>query len=497
MAGFDGASMWLNNAPYGSMVPQQRMVGHPMGHRESVKTVDVVLEADLLATFCRRGRRRLRDIQSSSQTVLKLDRCRGVLKVTGTDRAIMDVRRQLESLGGPRRPVQQAVWAELMRTRTLETTSRVSVAWLQQMSGCRVHIERTQQQVRLFGPKETVAVADRLLAELESGLCASVAVPVEDGHSLPSVSLQLLAHSCGITLQIAESEILVLGLVAAVEEAAEELSRFVQDPSNFQLRREPDAAVMAAAAAAASAPASAPSNCKGTTSVGSLMTKAPASAMSKALSFATTSVGSLMTTGDFSGGSSHSADDESYSENHATANGVLTRMLPPRSSKPQMQQQHSARTMAPDQNSGMACSTCGVPDSGSGNFCIYCGSPIRQMTSMSLASFAAFSATQGQGRDQMLEGGPMQFMQPGDCNHGQGSYGSNSGMTMPAGMMMIPMRMMGGQGSYGPNHGMQACMMPASNMVQYQMPDGNSTHQYQMPDGSSRHQIFQGQHVLR
>ncbi|CAE8638389.1 unnamed protein product [Polarella glacialis] len=469
MGGFDGAF-------------HASMIGH------GVKTVDVVLEADLLATFCRRGRRRLRDIQSSSQTVLKLDRCRGVLKVTGTDRAIMDVRRQLESLGGPRRPVQQAVWAELLRTRTLETTSRVSVAWLQQMSGCRVHIERTQQEVRLFGPKETVAVADRLLAEIESGLCASIAVPVEDGHSLPSVSLQLLAHSCGITLQIAESEIFVLGLVAAVEEAAEELSRFVQDPSNFQLRREPDAACMASAAASASATAaSSPSKHKGV----------------KAKSFAPSSVGSLMTTGDFSGGSSHSADDESYSENHGSAQGVVTRMLPPRSPKPPMQQQHSARTMLPDQNSGMACSTCGGPDSGSGNFCIYCGSPIRQMTSMSLASFAAFSATQGQGRDQMLEGGPMQFMQPGDCN--QGSHG----MMMPAGMMMIPMGMTGGQGSYGPNIGMQACMMPASNMMQYQMPDGSSTHQFYMPDGSSMNQMFvmpggpnggqgfQGNHVLR
>ncbi|CAE8638390.1 unnamed protein product [Polarella glacialis] len=154
---------------------------------------------------------------------------------------------------------------------------------------------------------------------------------------------------------------------------------------------------MAATAASASATAaSSPSKHKGV----------------KAMSFAPSSVGSLMTTGDFSGGSSHSADDESYSENHGSAQGVVTRKLPPRSSKPPMQQQHSARTMTPDQNSGMACSTCGGPDSGSGNFCIYCGSPIRQMTSMSLASFAAFSATQGQGRDQMLEGGQCNSCNP-------------------------------------------------------------------------------------
>ncbi|CAE8643124.1 unnamed protein product, partial [Polarella glacialis] len=87
MGGFDGALMWHNNAAMAgagnsnfnnaAMAGAGRMVGS-MGHT-SVKTVDVVLEADLLATFCRRGRRRLRDIQSSSQTVLKLDRCRGVL----------------------------------------------------------------------------------------------------------------------------------------------------------------------------------------------------------------------------------------------------------------------------------------------------------------------------------------------------------------------------------------------------------------------------------
>ncbi|CAE8630170.1 unnamed protein product, partial [Polarella glacialis] len=89
------------------------------------------------------------------------------------------------------------------------------------------------------------------------------------------------------------SEIIVLGLVAAVEEAAEELSRFVQDPTNFQLRRQPDAACMAAAAAAATASASSPSKRKG----------------KESMSFATTSVGSLRA-GDFtSGESSHSADD--------------------------------------------------------------------------------------------------------------------------------------------------------------------------------------------
>lgn len=176
---------------------------------ETEKCVEIHLDSELLNILCRRGRRRLRLIQTDCGVGARLDRARSVLHVSGSEAAVQDVRRQLSSLRGPRKAVSPAVWAELMRTRTLADSSEDGlVAWLQQESGCRIHIERTRQEVRIFGPNEDVAVAEQMLEELERSC-------TED-----------LAQVCGGTLRADEGQavkVLAQHLVAPDEVVARAL----------------------------------------------------------------------------------------------------------------------------------------------------------------------------------------------------------------------------------------------------------------------------------
>jgi len=214
----------------------RRMVARQPGAvdgRCDTQTVELALDPELLATFCRRSRRRLRDVQASCQVSVKLDRTRGVLRVTGTEPSIQAVRRQLASLAGPRRNVPPAVWAELMRTRKMCNSDQATVARLQEASGCRIHIERSQQEVRLFGPGEAVAIADQLLAELATQ-CTEQAVRLPKDVALSSSALETLAHRCRITLRMEDGQIIVLGMAESVAEGAKQLTNYLADPTSFE-----------------------------------------------------------------------------------------------------------------------------------------------------------------------------------------------------------------------------------------------------------------------
>lgn len=187
--------------------------------------VEIALEPDVLSALYRRGRRRLRDIQASSQASLKLDRVRGVLRATGSRDAIADVQRQLECVSGSHLDVSAAVWAELMRTRTDPDMTHAAVARIQHESGCRIHIERNSQQVQLFGPKENSAVSQWLLEKLES-MCTEEVVEVKCALDLDLQKLDLFAQEFGVTLQIEESLITILGIEGAVLEAANALRTY-------------------------------------------------------------------------------------------------------------------------------------------------------------------------------------------------------------------------------------------------------------------------------
>jgi len=211
------------------------------GSEQFAGTVEISLDPELLNTLYRRSRRRLRDIQASCQALLKLDHARSSLRVSGSEEAIRSVRRHLENLSGPCKPLAPAVWAELMRTRTLCYSSRATIAKIQKQSGCRIHIERGTQEVRLFGPKEGIAVAVRLLDEFAEA-CGEEVVSVGSPTSvLCSVKLQALAHAFGITLRVEDQEVVVLGIKASVAEACKELRRYASDPEGYRTESLPQA----------------------------------------------------------------------------------------------------------------------------------------------------------------------------------------------------------------------------------------------------------------
>ena len=209
------------------------------------------LDPELLGSFCRRGRRRLQEIQACSRTTLKLDRTQGLLWATGSERAIEEVRARLECLGGLRKTVSAAVWAELIRTRALvegPTVSKSAVERIQHLSSCRVHIERSKHEIGLFGAKSASAVADRLINDLEE-MCTECLVNTPDAQRLSSDVLRQIAHFGSVSMRVEPQQIAVLGLSCAVEPAVAELKQYMANPNHFEPCRNADAMDSAVAAA--------------------------------------------------------------------------------------------------------------------------------------------------------------------------------------------------------------------------------------------------------
>jgi len=218
-----------------------RSIQRGMGYRgyanvTAVTTEEIPLDEDLLGSFCRRGRRRLRELQEATQTIVRLDRARGCLSVTGTQSCISVVKRHLASLGGPRRDVGAPVWAELMRTRTVQR-DEAALARIQAESGCRVHIERQQREVRLFGPVDSVALAESRLKELEEECGEDVvleSLDTETDLETLQASLEPLAMDYNVTLCIDKSlGLRVFGLKAGVKAASAELNELLEPTQGF------------------------------------------------------------------------------------------------------------------------------------------------------------------------------------------------------------------------------------------------------------------------
>jgi len=191
---------------------------------------EILLDPEVLRALYRRGRRRLRDIQASSQAILKLDRLRGVLKVVGSKESIADAQRQLDCVVGSHLDVSPVMWAELMRTRTNPDVSQAAIAQIQHSSGCRIHIERNDHQVQLFGPQNKSAVAQHLLKKLES-MCTEKVVNIEGHVNLEA--LHMFAEEFGVTLQVEETNITIMGIEGAVVEAAKEIHNYDFDKAHL------------------------------------------------------------------------------------------------------------------------------------------------------------------------------------------------------------------------------------------------------------------------
>mmetsp|Transcript_17739 Transcript_17739/g.32828 ORF Transcript_17739/g.32828 Transcript_17739/m.32828 type:complete len:452 (+) Transcript_17739:110-1465(+) len=327
---------------------------------EHEQTVDIVLDHDVLSALYRRGRRRFRDIQASSRAALKLDRLRGVLRATGTKDAIADVQRQLECVSGSHYDVAAAVWAELMRTRTEPDLNQAAVARIQHESGCRIHIERSAQQVQLFGPKDNSVVAQWLLEKLES-LCMEEVLDVKSPLNLDLQKLQTFAQNYGVTVQVDERSLTILGIAGAVIEAARELRKYASNNQTLDLSIGIDCGEPSEVAREAI-----------TTAMSKLKMDSE-----KTAKFATSSLPTPSTT--YSNGSSMSSEENSMQ-------GAVTLRMPEGPSRhqaPKMQETDLQWAQEADSKWGFdACPTCG----GGRNFCVQCGNPTGKMLQCPLAA---------------------------------------------------------------------------------------------------------------
>ncbi|CAE7857999.1 hypothetical protein AK812_SmicGene3963 [Symbiodinium microadriaticum] len=197
------------------------------------------LDTGLLNGFCRRGRRRLQEIEEATNATVKLDRSRGVLKAFGTIEAIQQVQQQLESMTGPRKEISRAAWAELMRTRTGQEDG-VALQRIQNQSGCRLHIERSKSEVRLFGSKEAAAVADRLLDDFQK-MCMERFIPCPNSSMLDLDRLNEMAQVLCVTFRLEENVIFILGVEDVVVAAAQELSKYLSNPGAYRAPEATDA----------------------------------------------------------------------------------------------------------------------------------------------------------------------------------------------------------------------------------------------------------------
>jgi hypothetical protein len=229
----EGVSGMRNPAGY-------RASGDQSGGQSEVITVEVELEASVLAAMCRRGKKKLRDLEAASRAVLILDRARAVLEISGSRSSVAEVQLQINHMSGPRLAVTGPVWAELMRTRKMDS-SYSAVACIQERTACRIHIERNTRQIQVLGPKEVVDLAQRLLHRLES-LCSEVRIG-SCGTTMDQRVLKSVAQRYRVTIMQEDVQITLLGIKGAVVEAAQELrNREALDDSSHARGGSPPAA---------------------------------------------------------------------------------------------------------------------------------------------------------------------------------------------------------------------------------------------------------------
>mmetsp|Transcript_105731 Transcript_105731/g.166911 ORF Transcript_105731/g.166911 Transcript_105731/m.166911 type:complete len:372 (+) Transcript_105731:18-1133(+) len=190
-------------------------------------TEEIRLEPELINSLYRRRQRRLRDIQNNCKVNVWLDKLRGVLHVSGSKACVADAKKQIVGLSGPRKVVAAAVWAELLRTRKLHSGDEAAVARIQLESGCRIHVERSSQEVHLFGDSESVAKAEQLLNELDQN-CVEEVVPM-NVEPVQSEVWEAIANSCGVTLRMEKGYACILGLRDSVRKAVSHLQDQIED----------------------------------------------------------------------------------------------------------------------------------------------------------------------------------------------------------------------------------------------------------------------------
>lgn len=195
------------------------------------KRVEISLSQQTETSLCRHGRRRFRDMQAASAAKLRLDRSRNMLKVYGTDSEVESIRRQLECLGGVRKVIPVAVWCELMRTRLEEDPERSTLQKMQAKCGCRIHIERSEQEVRIFGSHDSTMLAIHLIEDF-ARRCREVVIPITC-CTIPVDMIEEIVETCHVSLNLEDDKVVVYGLQEATAVAAKRIREYMQEAESL------------------------------------------------------------------------------------------------------------------------------------------------------------------------------------------------------------------------------------------------------------------------
>mmetsp|Transcript_72028 Transcript_72028/g.114191 ORF Transcript_72028/g.114191 Transcript_72028/m.114191 type:complete len:321 (-) Transcript_72028:162-1124(-) len=206
---------------------------------EDEEVINIVLDDDVSVALCRRGKRKLRDIEASSCALLKMDSTKKGLEIRGSPACVADARRKIENLSGIKLDARPVVWAELMRTRMSTDITAAAIANIQETSGCRIHVKRDSAQIQLFGPRERTHVAAQLIEHLAL-MCGEVRVGTQTPIS--EDKLHVLARQFGVTLVVEQAHINVLGIKGAVVAAARDLLFLGQDVDLNEKQRRAESA---------------------------------------------------------------------------------------------------------------------------------------------------------------------------------------------------------------------------------------------------------------
>lgn len=182
----------------------------------------------------RRGRRRMHEIRLMCPGVsyVKLNKSLGVLEITGTAEGLELAKVKVAEVTGPLKQLSPAVWSELMRTRKQEGPG-ATTSELQRFSGCRLHLDRESCAVRIFGPEEVVATAEKLLDKLAEA-CEEHLLDVRS-DDLDEEMLQQIACATCVSARIQNTGIYLMGFESLVRKATGEVHRYLRDPESYQL----------------------------------------------------------------------------------------------------------------------------------------------------------------------------------------------------------------------------------------------------------------------
>lgn len=194
----------------------------------STVRVELPLDPCVLASLCRRGRKKLKQLERDYPVHVLLDRQHQFLAVTGPEDAVAQVKKVVNAMVGPRIKVRAPLWAELLRTRSLPEPECL-VETVQSLCDCRVHIERSQHEVRIFGEEASIQQAEAMLRKMES-TCIEKSIPVRDVSVLSAKALEDLADDHSVSLRLDATSVALLGTKDNVERAAVPVQEYVRSP---------------------------------------------------------------------------------------------------------------------------------------------------------------------------------------------------------------------------------------------------------------------------